>query len=65
MRYEQICQPHLLLQPDKQIDYLSLYGYIQRGYRFMANYKLRIHCQCAGDADTLALAARKLMREVT
>ena len=62
MRDEEIRQIPLLLQGLQQVDDLCLHGYVQRRYRLVADYKLRIQGQCTRDADTLTLSAGELMR---
>ena len=62
MRDKEVGQPHLLLQILKHIDDLRLNRDIQRGDRLIADDELRVHSQRTGDADTLTLTARELVR---
>jgi hypothetical protein len=41
----------------KQIEYLALNRYVQRGDNLVADKKFRLHQEAPGDGDTLALAA--------
>ena len=62
MRDKEVGQPHLLLQILNHIDDLRLNRDIQRGDRLIADDELRVHSQRTGDADTLTLTARELVR---
>ena len=62
MRDKEVGQAHLLLQVLKHIDDLRLNRDIQRGDRLIADDELRVHSQRTGDADTLTLTARELVR---
>ena len=59
---EQVRQAVLVLQIFKHIDDLCLNGNIQRRDGLVADDKLRVHSQSAGDADALALAAGEFVR---
>ena len=61
--YEQVSQIKILLQLAQQIENLRLHGNIQSRYGFVADDQLRTRGQCAGNADSLSLSARELMRE--
>ena len=63
MRDEQVRQPHALLQIVQEVDHLRLNRHIQRGDRLVADDELRFDGERAGNADALALAAGKLVRE--
>ncbi len=62
MADEQIRQAQFVSQVHEQIEDLRLNRHIERRHRFIAHQQLRLHCQRAGDADTLALAPTELMR---
>ena len=64
MADEQIGQPHLLLKPAHQVEDLRLYRHVQRRGRCITNQELWFACQRSRNRDTLALAARKLVREL-
>ena len=59
---EEIRQLILLLQILQEVDDLGLNGHIQSGYRLVADNQLGLQCKSAGNADTLTLATRELMR---
>ena len=59
---KEIGQAQLLLQILKHIHNLRLNGNVQCGDRLVTDDKLRVHSQGARDADSLALAAGKLVR---
>ena len=59
---EDLGQSHLTLQLAQQVQDLRLNGDVQSGNRLVADDELGVHRQSAGDADTLAAAAVKLMR---
>ena len=59
---EQVSQPKLGLQILQQIDHLGLHRYVQGRHRFVADDEFGLDRQGAGNANALALAARKLMR---
>ena len=50
------------MQVHKQVNNLSLYGYVQGGDGFVADQQFWLQSQGASDADTLALPTRKLVR---
>ncbi len=60
---EQIGQRPLALEPEEQVEHLRADGDIQRGDGLVGDDELRLHDQGACDADALALAAGKLVRE--
>src|ERR1700735_3326135 len=62
---EQVGQVEFPAQVHEQVEDLCLDGYVERGHRFVANQELRLHGECPGDADALALAAGKLVRIAT
>ena len=62
VRDEQVSQILLALQLLQQIHDLRLDGNIERRDRFISDDEVRIDCQCARDADALALSAGKLVR---
>ena len=62
MRDEQVGQAHFGLQVLEHIDDLRLDGNVQRRDRLVADDELGVDGQRTGDADALALPARKLMR---
>ena len=57
MTDKQISQAELVLQIAHQVQHLGLHRHIQRGCGFVAHNQLGFGCQCAGDANTLALTA--------
>ena len=61
MGNEHIGQAVLLLQILKQVQNLSLNGYIQRGNRLIADDKPRGNRQCPGNANSLPPSAVQLM----
>src|SRR6185436_12243602 len=61
MRDEQVGQVFLSLQFCEQIHDLRLDGNVERRDWFDGNDELRIHCQCARNANPLSLSARKLV----
>ena len=58
---EQVGKVHLFLELGQQVDDLRLDGHVQGRDRFVADDDQRIQGQRPGDADALALAARKLV----
>ena len=62
MADEKIGQAKLFLKILQQIDDLGLDRDIQRGDRFVADDEFGVQRQSSGDADALALAARKSVR---
>src|SRR5215468_755098 len=52
-------KPEPLAQFVEQSQYLSLHGYIERGYRFIGDQHIRLQRQRARKSDALALAAGK------
>ena len=58
---KQVGQVHLGLKLVKHIDDLCLNRHVERGYRLVADHKVRIHGQGSRDADPLALSAGKLV----
>lgn len=62
VRNEYIGKIVVYLQRFKQIDYLCLYRYVERGNRFVANNEFRIQRERARDTYTLALTAGKFVR---
>ena len=63
MRDEQIGEPELVLQVFEQVDHLRLDRDVERRNRLVEDQQFRVERQSPGDADALALAARKLMRK--
>ena len=63
VRNEQVGETEAFLKFEQQIDDLRLHRYIECGDRLVGNDQRRIERQCARNADPLALAARKRMRE--
>src|SRR5919201_632744 len=59
---EQVGEPEPPTQILQQIYDLRLDRYVERGHRLIADDKLRLQGESAGDPDALALAARHLMR---
>lgn len=59
---KEIRRTKLVLQFLKQVQNLGLNGNIQSGYRLVTDNQLGLQRKSAGDADTLTLAARELMR---
>ena len=62
VRYKHVRQPHTALQVFEQIDYLRLYGHVQRGHGLVANDKLGLDRERARYANSLPLSARELVR---
>src|SRR5690606_26401761 len=62
---EKIGQPQLFLQILHEIDDLRLDRHVQGRNRFVANNKLRLDRQSSGDANSLTLPARELVRITT
>ena len=62
VRDEQIGKPEPLLQILQQVDDLALDRHVERRHGLVADDERRLHCQRARNADSLALAAGKLMR---
>src|SRR5512140_2192764 len=62
MRDEQISQTEFLLEFLQKIENLCLHGYIECGYRLIADDQLRIESKRARHTDALALSAAKRMR---
>ena len=63
MRNEQIGQAAGLFHLVQQVQDLCTDGDVQSRDRLVGYNELRLHDQSTGDADTLALAARELVRE--
>ena len=63
MRNKHICQVLFLLQIFHQVQDLSLNRNIQRGNRFVAYKRFRIHAHGTRNADSLALAAGEFVGE--
>ena len=61
VRDEKIGEVHLLLELLEKIDDLRLDRNVQRGDRLIGDDEFRVHGQCPGDADPLALAAAELV----
>ena len=57
MSDKQIRQGKLLLEVFEKVEYLGLDGNIERAYRLVTNNKFWLEDECAGDTDTLPLAA--------
>ena len=55
-------QIHFFAQILEKIYYLSLDGNIESAYRFVANYKVRLYRQGAGNSYALALASGEFVR---
>ena len=62
MRDKHIGKPHIVLQIHQQVQNLRLNQHVERRNRLVAHDKLRIKRKGAGNADTLATAAVKLVR---
>src|SRR5439155_1767155 len=60
---EEVGKPELLLQIAEQVDDLRLNRDVERRNRLVADDKPRVERQRAGNADALALSARKFVRE--
>ena len=60
---EEVGEAELLLQIHEKIDDLGLDGNVEGADRLVANDEFRFDGEGAGDADALALAAAKLVRE--
>ena len=58
---EQVGQVHGSLQLLEQVDDLRLDRYVERRNRLVANHKLRVYRESAGNADSLTLTARELV----
>ncbi len=58
---KQVSKVVFLLQFNKQVNNLGLDGNVQGGNWFVAHNELRLYSQGAGNSDTLALAAGKLV----
>src|SRR3954469_18701354 len=54
-------QALLIFETQQQIQYIQANGDIQHGNRLIGQQYLRLHRQGAGNGDTLALSAAKLM----
>ena len=61
MRDEKVRDAELFLQLLKHVDDLRLNGNVQRGHGLVADNELGVHGESSGNADSLALAAGKLM----
>ena len=59
---EHVGQPHLVLDIHQKVENLGLNRDIERRNRLVADDKLRIEREGAGDADSLAAAAVQLVR---
>src|SRR5512140_2619021 len=62
VRDEEVSEPELFLKVEQEVEDLRLHRYVQRGYGFVGDDQAGIQRQRAGDADALALAARKGVR---
>ena len=62
VRYEEIRQAPLLLEPLEQVEHLRANGNVKSGDRLVSDNKLGLHDDGARKADTLALTAGELMR---
>ena len=62
MSNEEISRTELVLELLQQVQNLGLNGHIQSGNRLVADNQLGLKRKCTGNADTLTLAAGKLMR---
>ena len=62
VRDEQIGQPKLFLQVAQFVEHLALDRNVECADRLVADDEFRVHREGARDADTLALASRKLVR---
>ena len=61
VRDEKVRDAELFLQLLKHVDDLRLNGNVQCGHRLVADDELGVHGESSGNADSLALAAGKLM----
>src|SRR5215203_903803 len=61
MRDEDQRKPKLVLQLQKQVHDLGLNRHVERGDRLVGDDDFRLHREGTRDADSLALAAGKLM----
>src|SRR5450759_4409172 len=59
---EDVCQFELVLKVLEEVDDLRPDGHVEGAHRLVADDELRVERQGAGDADTLALPARELVR---
>src|SRR3546814_7512547 len=57
-----IGEVEVLAQVHEKVDDLGLDRDVQRSDGLVADQEARLHRQCAGNTDALALAARELMR---
>jgi hypothetical protein len=62
MSDEEIREPATLLQVLKQVDDLGLDRNVESRDWLVGNQKLRVHGECAGDADSLPLPTAELVR---
>jgi hypothetical protein len=62
MADEQVGNPHRLLQFKHEIEHPGAHGDIESGHAFIGNDQLRLECQCACNADALALATGEFVR---
>ena len=62
MRDKYICQPQLLLELSEEVEYLRLYGYVQRRYRLVAHDELGLYSQRTRYAYPLPSSAVQLVR---
>ena len=58
---EHVGQPHIILKVHEQVQYLRLDGYVQGGYRLIADNEFGIHGKGPGNADPLAPSAVQFM----
>ncbi len=65
MRHENHRQMQPLLQLQEQIDHLRLHRNVERRHKLIGNDDVGLDSKRPGNADALALAARKLMRITT
>jgi hypothetical protein len=62
MRDEQIGEAERFLQVAEQVEDLRLNRHVERRHRLVADHEFRADRECAGNRDTLALAAGEFMR---
>src|SRR5665647_2994970 len=59
---DQVGEVELVLEVFEQVDHLGADGHVEGAHRLVADDELGVERQGAGDADTLALPARELVR---
>jgi hypothetical protein len=59
---EQHGEPEIGAEPHEKLQNLRLERDVERGNGLIGHEELRPHRQCSGNADALALPARKLVR---